>query len=81
MLWVKLSRMTPASALLTILPAPVLAYDGIAIIVNPENPVADLSVDTIAKIYTGEITNLSEVGGNDVEIVCGIMLYYRQKVL
>ena len=47
----------------------VLAYDGIAIIVNPENPVSDLSVETIAKIYTGEITNWSEVGGNDVEIV------------
>ena len=47
----------------------VLAYDGIAIIVHPENPVADLSVDTIAKIYTGEITNWSEVGGSDVEIV------------
>ena len=36
---------------------------------NPENPVADLSVETIAKIYTGEITNWSEVGGNDAEIV------------
>jgi phosphate binding protein len=47
----------------------VLAYDGIAIIVNPENPVADLDVETIAKIYTGEITNWSEVGGNDAEIV------------
>ena len=47
----------------------VLAYDGIAIIVHPENPVADLSVETIAKIYTGEITNWSEVGGNDTEIV------------
>ena len=47
----------------------VLAYDGIAVIVNPENSVADLSVETIAKIYTGEITNWSEVGGNDVEIV------------
>ncbi len=47
----------------------VLAYDGIAVIVNPENPVADLSVETIAKIYTGEITNWSEVGGSDVEIV------------
>ena len=47
----------------------VLAYDGIAIIVNPENPVADLSVETIAKIYTGEITNWSEVGGKDAEIV------------
>lgn len=47
----------------------VLAYDGIAIIVNPENPVEDLSIETIAKIYTGEITNWSEVGGNDAEIV------------
>ena len=35
----------------------VLAYDGIAIIVNPENPVSDLSIETIAKIFTGEITN------------------------
>ncbi len=47
----------------------VLAYDGIAIIVNPENPVTDLSLDQIAKIYTGEITNWKEVGGNDAEIV------------
>ena len=47
----------------------VLAYDGIAIIVHPENPVEDLSLETIAKIYKGEITNWSEVGGNDAEIV------------
>ena len=47
----------------------VLAYDGIAVIVNLENPVSDLDVETIAKIYTGEITNWSEVGGNDAEIV------------
>ena len=47
----------------------VLAYDGIAIIVHPENPVNDLSLETIAKMYTGEITNWSEVGGNDAEIV------------
>ncbi len=47
----------------------ILAYDGIAMIVNPENPVSDLSVETIAKIYTGEITNWFEVGGNDAEIV------------
>ncbi len=47
----------------------VLAYDGIAVIVNPENPVSDLDVDTIAKIYTGEITNWKDVGGNDAEIV------------
>lgn len=47
----------------------VVAYDGIAIIVNPDNPVSELDVETIAKIYTGEITNWSEVGGNDGEIV------------
>lgn len=47
----------------------VLAYDGIAIIVNPQNSVADLSLEDIAKIYTGEITNWKDVGGNDAEIV------------
>lgn len=47
----------------------VLAYDGIAIIVNPNNTVEDLSLETIAKIYTGEIKNWSEIGGKDGEIV------------
>ena len=47
----------------------ILAYDGIAIIVNPANPVKDLNLETIAKIYTGEIKNWKEVGGNDAEIV------------
>ena len=48
----------------------VVAYDGIAIIVHPDNPVADLSVETIGKIYTGEITNWKDVGGDDLEITC-----------
>lgn len=47
----------------------ILAYDGIAIIVNPANPVNDLDLETIAKIYTGEIKNWKEVGGNNAEIV------------
>ena len=47
----------------------VLAYDGIAVIVNPENTVEDLTVEQIAAIYTGEITTWSEVGGMDAEIV------------
>ncbi len=47
----------------------ILAYDGIAVIVNPSNPVADLDLETIAKIYKGEITNWKDVGGNDGEIV------------
>ena len=46
-----------------------LAYDGIAMIVNPENTVEDLTIEQIAAIYTGEITNWSEVGGIDAEIV------------
>ena len=47
----------------------VLAIDGIAVIVHPENPVADLNLEQISAIYKGEITNWSEVGGNDGEIV------------
>lgn len=47
----------------------VLALDGIAVIVNPANPVEDLDKDTVAKIYTGEITNWKDVGGNDAQIV------------
>ena len=47
----------------------VLCYDGIAVIVNPENTVEDLTLDQIAAIYTGEIKNWSEVGGADAEIV------------
>ena len=47
----------------------VLAYDGIAIIVHPDNPVSDLTLDQIAKLYTGEITNWKDVGGNDAAVV------------
>ncbi|MDY6321971.1 MAG: phosphate ABC transporter substrate-binding protein [Succinivibrio sp.] len=47
----------------------VVALDGIAIVVNNENKVADLSVEQIAKIYTGEIQNWKEVGGADAPIV------------
>ena len=47
----------------------VLAYDGIAIIVNPDNPLTDIDLDTLAKIYKGEITNWKDVGGSDEEIV------------
>ena len=47
----------------------VLAYDGIAIIVHPDNPVSDLSVEQLAQMYTGEITNWKDVGGNDAEAV------------
>ncbi|MEG1549604.1 MAG: phosphate ABC transporter substrate-binding protein [Ruthenibacterium sp.] len=51
------------------LTATVFALDGIAIIVNKENKVADLTREQIAKIAKGEIKNWSEVGGTDGEIV------------
>ena len=47
----------------------VLAYDGIAIIVHPDNPVSDLTIEQIAQLYTGEVTNWKDVGGNDAEVV------------
>ena len=47
----------------------VVAIDGIAIIVNPANKITNLTVDKIGKIYTGEITNWKDVGGDDAPIV------------
>lgn len=47
----------------------ILALDGIAVIVNPDNPVNDLDLETIGKIYMGEITNWKDAGGDDQEIV------------
>ena len=46
----------------------VIAKDGVAVVVNPANPVTELTTEQIAKIFTGEITNWSEVGGEDAEI-------------
>ena len=45
-----------------------VALDGVAIVVNPANGVEDLSVEQIAQIFKGEITNWSELGGEDAEI-------------
>lgn len=46
----------------------IVALDGVAIVVNPACGVENLTVEQIAKIFTGEITNWSELGGNDAEI-------------
>lgn len=46
-----------------------IAVDGIAMIVNPDNGVEDLTLDQIAQIYTGAITNWKDVGGSDGDIV------------
>lgn len=48
----------------------VVAIDGIGIIVNPENPVTDLTIEQIGMIYSGKISNWKDVGGSDAPIVC-----------
>ena len=48
--------------------AHIVALDGVAIVVNPENTVEDLTVDQIAQIFKGEITNWKDLGGADEEI-------------
>lgn len=56
-----------AEAGLGLVDTPV-AYDAIAVIVNPNNPVTELSTEEIRGIFAGEITNWSEVGGPDMQI-------------
>lgn len=46
-----------------------IAYDGIAVIVNPKNKLNNLKVEDLKKIYTGEVTNWKEIGGDDKPIV------------
>lgn len=48
--------------------ATVIAHDGIAVIVNPDNPVTGLTTEQLRDIYAGKITNWSEVGGPDMAI-------------
>jgi phosphate transport system substrate-binding protein len=48
--------------------AVIFAVDGVAVVVNENNPVEELTVDQVGAIYRGEITNWSEVGGDDLAI-------------
>ena len=47
----------------------IVALDGICVIVNKDNPVSDLSIEQIAGLFDGTITNWSEVGGSDAPVV------------
>ena len=49
--------------------ATTVALDGIAMVVNNENPVSDLSIEQLAQIFKKEVTNWADVGGEDGEIV------------
>jgi phosphate transport system substrate-binding protein len=66
----------------------IIARDAIAVIVNRENPVNELTLQQIADIYSGKITNWSEVGGDDRPIVklsretnSGTHVYFLETVL
>lgn len=47
----------------------IVAIDGIAVVVDPANPLKDISTEDLVKVYTGEITNWKDLGGNDEPIV------------
>ena len=66
----------------------IIARDAIAVIVNPENPVSQLTLKQISDIYSGKISNWSEVGGEDRPIVrlsretnSGTHVYFLETVL
>ena len=65
-----------------------VALDGLAVVVSPQNPVGQLTLDQVADIFTGKIRNWKEVGGDDLEIVLlsrevnsGTHVYFKEKVL
>ena len=65
-----------------------VALDGLAVVVNPKNPVSQLTMDQLAGIFTGKIKNWKEAGGADGKIVIlsrevnsGTHLYFKEHVL
>ncbi|MBU0728460.1 MAG: PstS family phosphate ABC transporter substrate-binding protein [Proteobacteria bacterium] len=66
----------------------VVARDGIAVVVNPENPVSELSVEQIGKIFSGAYKRWSDVGGTDEPIIVlsresssGTFIFFQEHVL
>ena len=65
-----------------------VAIDALSVVVHPDNPVSELTFVQLSAIYTGQITNWSEVGGNDVEIVAiardtnsGTHVFFKEQVV
>ncbi len=66
----------------------IVALDGLAVVVNPANPVSQLTVDQLADIFTGRFTNWKDVGGKSIPIVIlsrevnsGTHVYFKEHVL
>ena len=66
----------------------VVAYDALAVVVNPANPVKGLTREQLEAIFRGKITNWKEVGGNDAKIVVysretssGTYEFFKESVL
>jgi phosphate transport system substrate-binding protein len=65
-----------------------VATDALSVVVHPSNPVSELTIAQLSAIYTGQITNWNEVGGNDVEIVAiardtnsGTHVFFKEHVV
>lgn len=65
-----------------------VALDGLAVVVNPSNPVSKLTVDQLAGIFSGKIRNWKEIGGHDIAIVVlsrevnsGTHVYFKEHIL
>lgn len=65
-----------------------VALDGLAVVVHPANPVDKLTIDQLADVFTGKITNWKELGGKDSKIVIlsrevnsGTHVYFKEHVL
>ncbi|MCX5636690.1 MAG: substrate-binding domain-containing protein, partial [Planctomycetota bacterium] len=66
----------------------VVAYDGVAVIVNNSNPVGKLTIEDLHRIFTGKATNWKEFGGKDLQIVTlsrevssGTHIYFKEEVV
>jgi len=65
-----------------------VALDGLAVIVNPNNPLSQLTASQLADIFTGKITNWKDIGGSDLKIVIlsrevnsGTHVYFKEHIL